>query len=204
MTSLDLLFVIIVLAFTLRGVWTGIVSQLSFIAAMAAGFYAAAHLHHLVDPWFAGITTRPQLRFIIIAAFLFITAYLLIRGLGMIMKKAVRFSLLAGVDRSLGAALGMIKGAMINVLIFTCLAGFLSNSAPFLRRSVFYPWLLSASRESLRLVRDPALSRGFLPSAPAIPKNFDLRRYLGDSDHSRELRDLRYRLAREAGERPRR
>ena len=202
MSSLDILFITIIIAFTLRGVWTGFISQLSFIAALLCGFWAAARLHHLVEPWFSGVSGQPQLRFVIIAAFLFITAYLLIRGLGLLVRKAVHFSLLAGVDRSLGGGLGMIKGMMINLLIFTCLAGLLSNSAPFLKNSFFYPWLLAASQESLRLARDPVLNRRFLPRRPAIPEDFDPARYLAPPGQSPDLNDLRYRLAREAGETP--
>jgi len=202
MTSLDLLFVAIAAGFTLRGIWTGMVGQLSFLAALAAGFLAASRLHHVASPWMAGFAARPEIRFIITCAFLFVTAYLLVRCLGLLARKALRMTMLKGLDRILGGLFGLVKGVAVDVIVFTCLAALLTGSAPFLRRSLFYPWLLAASQASLTLARDPDLRRRFLPREPAIPEGFDPRAYMGKRKAQRDLDMLRYRLEMEAGETP--
>lgn len=203
MTSLDVLFIAVAAGFALRGIWTGVVSQASFLAALAAGFFAAARLHARVSPYLAGVAARPEVRFIITCGFLFVTAYLLVRLAGLLVRKAVRVGLLAGLDRGLGGLFGLVKGLAVDVIIFTCLAALLSSSAPFLKRSVFYPWLLAASQASLALARDPGLRRRFLPREPAIPEGFG--EYLKKGGRTqRDLETLRYRLEREAGRAPRR
>lgn len=114
----------------------------------------------------------------------------------------MHLTLLKGLDRGLGGLFGLIKGVAVDVILFACLAALLSSSAPFLKRSLFYPWLLAASQTSLGLARDPDLRRRFLPREPAIPEGFDPRRYLGKNRTQRELETLRYRLEMEAGETP--
>ena len=204
MTGLDILFIAIATGFALRGVWTGMVSQVSFLAALAAGFLAASRLHFLISPRLAGVAARPEVRFIITCAFLFVTAYILVRLLGLIVRKAVHLTVLKGLDRGLGGLFGLVKGLAVDVILFTCLAALLSSSAPFLKRSLFYPWLLAASQASLSLARDPALRRRFLPREPAIPEDFDPRGYVKRKKTQDELDHLRYRLEREAGGAPRR
>ena len=127
------------------------------------------------------------------------------RGSGL--KKVMTVSLLGGVDRFVGGIFGMGKGVFISTLLFMLVAGTLSNSTSFLQRSFFYPFLENSSRLVRSFIEDRELRSRFQPSEPAIPV-FEEDPPPGKnevvSDQKLALDELRYQLAREVGDRPRR
>ena len=119
--------------------------------------------------------------------------------------------MLGGFDRFMGGMFGMGKGMFILILMFMVLAGLMSNSATFLRKSYFYPFLNGGSLVVMSFINDPALRSSFKPKEPAIPSIFaeESSRSIsqiraGNPKYQRALDDIRYQLAKEVGDRPRR
>jgi membrane protein required for colicin V production len=192
-----------------RGVWTGFSRQLSFIAALVLAFIVAGRFYLYFSGFFAVFISSPQLAFLLTYLFLFGVVYVAVIFVGLALKKLMKVSMLGGFDRFLGGMFGMGKGIFLLILVFMVLAGFLANSAPFLKKSYFYPFLNSGSRVVMSFINDPGLRSSFMPKEPAIPSIFAEDSVLSMTPprmatpkHQQALDELRYQLAKEVGERP--
>lgn len=207
MSSIDSAIILIISLFTARGVWTGFVRQLSFIAALVLAFMIAGRFYLYFSGFVGGFIITPQLAFLLTYLILFCLVYVAVIFLGLGMKKFMKVSMLGGVDRFMGGMFGMGKGLFILILMFMILAGLLSNSATFLKKSYFYPFMHSGSQLVMSFINDPALRASFKPTEPAIPSIFtagNAHARQVKSESQRALDELRYQLAKEVGERPRR
>ena len=210
MSSIDSAIILIISLLTARGVWTGFVRQASFIAALVLAFMVAGRFYGYYSGFMGYFISTPQLSFMFTYMLLFIVVYLGVVFSGLGLKKVVKVSMLGGFDRFMGGLFGMGKGMFITILVFMVLAGLLSNSATFLSKSYFYPFLSNGSRVVMSFINDPDLRSGFKPKEPAISSVFEDELELAEPrqrtislTHQRALDDLRYQLAREVGERPR-
>ena len=211
MTSIDSAIILIISLLTARGVWTGFIRQAAFIAALVLAFMVAGHFYGYYSGFMGYFVSTPQLAFMLTYMLLFALVYLGVVFSGVGLKKVMKVSMLGGFDRFMGGLFGMGKGMFITILIFMVLAGLLSNSATFLRKSYFYPFLNNGSKAVVSFINDPDLRSGFKPKEPAISSVFEEelgssepRRRAVSPDHQRALDDLRYQLAKEVGDRPRR
>ena len=208
MSSIDSAIILIISLLTARGVWTGFVRQVSFIAALILAFVVAGRYYGYYSGFLGQFISTPQLAFMLTYMLLFVMVYLGVVFSGLGLKRVMKVSMLGGFDRFMGGIFGMGKGMFITILMFMILAGVLSNSATFLSRSYFYPFLNKASQAVMSFISDPDLRSSFKPKEPAISvfdENADLiaqpRRNISPK-HQRALDDLRYQLAKEVGDRP--
>lgn len=211
MSSIDSAIILIISLLTARGVWTGFVRQLSFIIALLLAFIVAGRFYLSFSGVLGGFITTPQLAFLLTYLILFGLVYLAVIFSGNGLKKFMKVSMLGGFDRFMGGMFGMGKGMFILILMFMVLAGLMSNSATFLRKSYFYPFLNGGSLVVMSFINDPALRSSFKPKEPAIPSIFAEKSSrsisqvrAGNPKYQRALDDIRYQLAKEVGDRPRR
>ncbi len=211
MSSIDSAIILIISLLTARGVWTGFVQQLSFIVALVMAFIVAGRFYFYFSGFLGGFIATPQLAFLLTYLLLFCLVYLAVIFSGLGLKKFMKVSMLGGFDRFMGGMFGMGKGMFILILMFMVLAGLLSNSATFLRKSYFYPVLNGGSLVVMSFINDPDLRSRFKPREPAIPSIFAEDSSLSiaqaravNPKYQRALDDIRYQLAKEVGDRPRR
>jgi len=211
MSSIDSAIILIISLLTARGVWTGFTRQLSFIAALILAFIVAGRSYLYFSRFLESFVSSPQLAFLFTYLILFCAVYLAVIYLGLGLRKFLKFTMLDGLDRFMGGLFGMGKGMFILILMFMVLAGLMSNSATFLKKSYFYPFLNSGSLLVMSFINDPALRAGFRPKEPAIPSIYAENSALGaekirsaNPKYQRALDDIRYQLAKEVGDRPRR
>jgi membrane protein required for colicin V production len=121
LNTLDLLLLGALIFFVGLGAWKGLVKALfqtaSWIAGMAGGYYAYAHLGSLLR---ANIAHIPVFGLNVFAAFVgFIACFLLVRILGSILNKFISGSALSGFNRWGGALVGLLKALILaSVLLF--------------------------------------------------------------------------------------
>lgn len=209
---MDLAVILIISLLTARGIWTGFVRQAAFIAALVLAFLAASGFSRQLAVLFKPFAASPQVSFLLIYGLLFVAVYLAVMLTGVGLKKVLTVSLLGGFDRFLGGLFGFGKGVFFATLLFMTLAASLSNSAPFLRRSYLYPFLDNSSRVVVSFIADRELQQRFRPREPAISSLFDRENWRPSgkkqerslsADQRRALDELRYQLAREHGDNPR-
>ena len=210
MNSIDSAIILIISLLTARGVWTGFVRQLSFIVALILAFIVAGRFYLVFSGFLSKFISTPQLAFIVTYLILFGAVYIAVTFSGLALKKFLKVSMLGGFDRFMGGLFGMAKGMFILILMFMVLAGMLSNSASFLKKSYFYPFLNGGSKLVRSFINDPDLRSGFIPKEPAIPSLFTEKNNLSltkerklNPKDQRALNELRYQLAKEVGEKPR-
>ncbi len=179
MTSFDAVVIIILAIFLARGIWTGFIRQIAFIAGLLLGFGAAGRFYEQFSGLVSPIIENPQIGFLVTYCILFILVYVLVMTAGVLLKKVMQITFLGWFDHLLGGVFGLGKAVFISTLLFMILAGFMSNSEAFRGKSFFFPFFSNSSRYILNFVKDTELRSGFLPKRPAITPLFTEQISLG-------------------------
>ncbi len=140
------IIIIIILGYTLiRGLFRGIVKELSAIVGVLAGFYAAYHYHseiaHLLTRWITDFPYMKLLSFFIIFCFIFF----IVSILGLIIKYILNIAYLGWLDRLFGAAFGVTKGALIISVLFILITTFFSGKPALIKNSRLSPYVAAVS-----------------------------------------------------------
>jgi membrane protein required for colicin V production len=152
MNPFDILVVVIV-AFTLiRGIFRGLVKELSSIIGVLAGFYAAytyyPDLAAVLGRWISNVGYLNILSFLVI----FSTILVIISILGVIIKYLLNIAFLGWMDRICGAGFGLIKGLLIVSILLICFTAFLPKGAPVIRDSLLAPHVARVSENLAKVV----------------------------------------------------
>ncbi len=137
----DLVIVVTLVFFTLRGISNGFVGEVAGIVSLIGGFWAARTFNGQLAPHLAFVSD-PSLRYITACAILFIAVMLIIGLLARVLKKIIAFSFAAWADRLAGALLGLAKGVLLWAIVIIVLEK-LFKDAPFMRDSRVIPYLSS-------------------------------------------------------------
>ncbi|RLC33270.1 MAG: CvpA family protein [Deltaproteobacteria bacterium] len=152
MNLFDITVIIITGYCLIRGVFRGLIKELSSIVGVLGGFYAAytyyGDLGKLLSRWISDVTYLNILSFAII----FVGIFLIISILGVIIKYVLNISFLGWFDRICGALFGLIKGGLIVCVIFILLTAFLPKGAPIIRDSMLSPYVSQVSEKMVKVV----------------------------------------------------
>lgn len=135
---LDLIIVITLVLFTLRGVRNGLVGEVAGIFSLLGGFWAARAWSAKLVPYLSFIQD-PSWRIIASSVIIFIAVMLVIGFLARLLKKIISYSFAGWIDKIGGALFGLAKGVLLWALLFIVLVN-LFQDAPFLRDSRALPY----------------------------------------------------------------
>ncbi|MBD5553280.1 MAG: CvpA family protein [Desulfovibrio sp.] len=135
---LDLVIVVSLVLFTIRGATNGFVGEIAGIGSLVCGFWAARAWGAPCAQWF-GFIADPSLRSIVAYTVVFIAVMLAIGLIARLLRKLLALSFAGWIDRFAGALLGLAKGLLVWALIFIVLEK-LFQDAPFLRDSRALPY----------------------------------------------------------------
>ncbi len=99
---------------------------------------------------------------------LFLVTYLIVLLLGRLLKMVVDLSLAGWFDRLMGGVIGILKAAIIVVLLHMLLGTVLAPENTMLRKCSICPYLDTASSFTRNIIRDPNARKALLQQAPAI------------------------------------
>lgn len=173
MNSIDIAVIVIIALFTIRGAWIGLVRQLAFLAALVLAFLVAGAFSRQLAGFLKPLDASPQLNFLLIYAAILLVVYLLVILLGMALTKMMKVTMLGGADRLLGGVFGLFKGVFLATLLFMAVAGIMSESAEFLRRSFSYPFLSGSAKVLSWFISDQDLRNRLRPKEAAIGNLID-------------------------------
>ncbi|MFC1798412.1 CvpA family protein [Thermodesulfobacteriota bacterium] len=152
MNALDMVIIVIVAFCLIRGVFRGLIKELSSIVGVFAGFYAAytyyGFIAKLLSRWISNVAYLNILSFLIVFSLIFI----LIGILGIIIKYLMNIAFLGWVDRICGAGFGILKGLLIVSVILIPLTTFLPKNAAVIKQSVLAPHVTLASEKLIKIV----------------------------------------------------
>jgi len=152
MNPLDMAIVTILSYSLIRGIFRGLVKEISSIIGVLAGFYAAytyyPALAGLLDRWITSAAYGNLTSFMII----FCLVFILISIVGIIIKYLLNIAFLGWADRICGAGFGMIKGVLVAAVILISLTTFLPAGALLIRNSITAPHITPVSEGMVKVV----------------------------------------------------
>jgi membrane protein required for colicin V production len=152
MNLLDILFILIIAYCLVRGVFRGLVKELSSIIGVLGGIYAAYnysdHLAKLLAKWI----TNPFFLNLVSCLVLFFIIYLVVSGIGTMIKYFMNIVFMGWTDRICGAFFGSIKGALICAAFILILTTFLPSNTTILKESLAVRHLMKVSTTLIKSV----------------------------------------------------
>jgi len=139
MNPFDILIIVILGYSLVRGLFRGLVKELSSIVGVLGGFYAAYTYYNVL----AGLLSRliHDISYLNILSFLIIfCGVLIIVGVwGVIIKYLLNIAFLGWIDRIGGVVFGVLKGILIVSILFITLTAFLPKGTAFIKNSELAP-----------------------------------------------------------------
>jgi membrane protein required for colicin V production len=147
------IIVIVILGYCLiRGVFRGLIKELSSIIGVLGGFYAAFTYYALVaKPLSKWITNTGYLN-ILSFLILFCGVFIIISILGVIINYLLKIAFLSWLDRILGSVFGAMKGVLIVSVLFIALTAFLPKGTPVIKDSLLSPYVTLVSEKIAKVV----------------------------------------------------
>lgn len=164
LNGLDIIYIVLIAGFTIRGVLRGIIMEVAAIAAFIVGFVVANKYYIDISEHIQFISDS-QWRVIASYLIVFIIAFACVNIVGVLLRKAASISLAAWFDHVAGAVVGMIKGLLLCFLLLAIVQVALPD-AGFLKESKLTPYM----REMMEK------GRAALPDLSA--SEFSLKRFL--------------------------
>ena len=152
MNPFDILIIIILVYCVVRGLFRGLVKEVSSIFGVLGGFYAAYSYYPLVANLLTRLVTDEAYRNILAFLIIFCCVLILINVLGIIIKYLLNIAFLGWVDRVFGLLFGMTKGILIVSVLFIILTTFLTKGAPIVKNSLLAPHVMLVSENMAKVV----------------------------------------------------
>ena len=134
----DLIIVLALVYFTLRGFWHGFVGEVAGLVSLVGGFWAANAFHPLLTPHLAFIAD-PGWRAIAAYVLIFFGVIICVAIVARILQRILSFAFVSWADKLAGGLLGLTKGVLLCSLLLIVLQKFFYN-APFLQNSRVLPY----------------------------------------------------------------
>jgi len=152
MNPLDIIIIIVLCFCLIRGIFRGLIKELSSIVGVLAGFYAAYTYYPVVGGVLSRWISNPGYRNILSFLILFCLVLILVGILGVIIKYLLSIASLGWFDRILGAGFGLIKGVLIVSVVVLMLTTFLPKGAPIIKNSLLSPYVMMISESMVKVV----------------------------------------------------
>ena len=154
MNPFDILIIVILGYSLVRGLFRGLVKEVSSIIGVLGGFYAAytyyKHLGSLLSRVIHDISYLNILSFLLI----FCGVLILISVLGVIIKYLLNIAFLGWVDRIGGVIFGVAKGLLIVSVLFISLTAFLPKGTALIKNSKLAPHVSWLSENMAKVVSE--------------------------------------------------
>jgi len=148
MSSADWAILAIILISVLQAASEGFFHAAFGVAGLVVGYVLAAWQYHRLAAWFASYLKSPWLGDIAAFLIIFVAVLVLAGIIGRVVRWAVREAGLSWFDRSLGAAFGVLRGALMVAVILMGMTAFTPTSQ-WLEGSQFAPYFLVLGRAAI-------------------------------------------------------
>jgi membrane protein required for colicin V production len=147
MNALDIIICIITGFCLVRGLFRGIIKEVTSIVGVFVGFYGAFTYYPLIAKWLSQVITNRSYLYIISFFLAFTVIFIAIGFLGVVLKHVFRAASLGWADRILGGTFAMVKAILIVSVLLIALTAFLPKNAPVMRDSRIAPHVSAASEK---------------------------------------------------------
>lgn len=172
MNALDIVIVVILAYCLIRGIFRGLVKELSAIVGVLAGFYAAYTYYPLAASLASRWISDPAIRSVLSFFVLFAAVFVLVSLLGVLIQRLLRMVFLGWVDRICGGGFGAVKGLLISAVVVVALTAFLQKGTPLVRDSLLSPYVTVVSERLAKIVSQE-MKQQFTVKAAYLKDNWE-------------------------------
>ena len=151
-----------------RGIWLGLLKQVTGLVALYLGYYAASQYNDVIFPVLKNVSDNPKVIFLTSYVILFVVTYIVIMLLGKALGYVISLTITSWFDKVLGGFVGFAKALILAVLLHMILGTVLAPENQMLRTCMTCDALNDASNFTRDFIRDDNVRRSLLQQEPAI------------------------------------
>ena len=180
LTGYDFVVIGLFVLFIGRGIWVGLLRQVTSLVALFVAYIVASQYHDRLFPFLKEVSENPKVVFVVAVVILFVATYVITFLLGRGLAHVIEITIAKWFDRFLGAMLGAVKAAVIVVLMHMILGSLLAPENPMLRDCATCSGLNEACTIARDLIRDEDVRKALSQQTPAITTE-DVREFFKSS-----------------------
>lgn len=151
-----------------RGLWLGMLRQVTGLLALYIGYFVASQHHDRLFPILREVLPNPTMVFLASYAILFLVAYVMVMLLGKVLGQVVKLTITSWFDSLLGGVVGFAKAVILVVLLHIVLGTILAPENEMLRSCATCPTLNASADFTRRLIRNEEVRTALRQKQPAI------------------------------------
>jgi len=146
MNAFDIAVIVIISFCLIRGLFRGLIGEVSGIIGVVAGFYGAYTYYPLITPYAEKWIENPGIRNLTAFFLLFCAILVIVSLISILIRKVLKLVFLGWVDRIFGLVFGAAKGVLVVSVLFIMITTFLPKSSTILTDSKFSPYVAEVSK----------------------------------------------------------
>lgn len=151
-----------------RGIWLGLLKQVTGLAALYLGYFAASQYHGIIFPVLKDVSDNPKVVFLTSYVILFVVTYIVVMLLGKGLGYVISLTITSWFDRLLGGLVGFAKAMIVAIILHMVLGTVLAPENQMLRRCMTCDALNDACDFTRTFIKDENVRRSLLQQEPAI------------------------------------
>jgi membrane protein required for colicin V production len=152
MNILDVGIAVIVGFCLVRGIFRGLIKELTSIIGVFVGFFVAYYYYPVVAQVVSRFIDKTSYVNIVSFVLVFTVLFLAVGFVGVVLKHVFKAAALGWADRVLGATFGLVKAVLIVSILLIPLLTFLPKEAPVIRDSLLAPYVSIISEKMVGVV----------------------------------------------------
>ncbi len=152
MNTFDIIVIVVVSFCLIRGLFKGLVGEVSGIIAVIAGLYGAFTYYPMVAVYAEQWIASPGIRNLLAFFLLFSLIIFFIGLISILIRKLLKLVFLGWVDRMFGLVFGAAKGVLMMSVLFIMMTTFLPKNSSILKESISSPYLAQVSKAMMTFI----------------------------------------------------
>jgi membrane protein required for colicin V production len=176
--GLDVVFGVVVGLALLRGIWRGLIREVSSLLALGAGLFVVGRYGHEVALSLRQIVDNPQVAAGLSYVGVFLAAFVAVIILAGVVRKFMHAVLLGWLDRLGGGVLGTAKGLLISCLLLFVLTLVVPPRSAWIAESRLAPYLNLVTQKMVMFIPE-GLKQSFADKSRTLHRLWDLEKAQG-------------------------
>ncbi len=151
-----------------RGLWLGLLKQVTTLLALYLGYFAASQYHETLFPVLRDVSENPKVIFITSYVLLFAASYLVAMLVGKGLSHVIQLTIAGWFDRLLGGLVGFAKAIILVVLLHIVLGTVLAPENQMLRTCMTCEPLNDVADLTRELIKSEDVRKSLIQQQPAI------------------------------------
>jgi membrane protein required for colicin V production len=168
LTAYDLVILGLFVLLVGRGIWLGLLKQVTGLIALYLGYFVASQYHELIFPVLKNVSDNPKVVFLTSYVILFVVTYIVIMLLGKLLGMVINLTITSWFDKLLGGVVGFAKAVILAVLLHMVLGTILAPENQMLRACFTCDALNQSADFSRDFIRSEEVRNSLLQQEPAI------------------------------------